>query len=178
MNFGKQITFTNSYYVGKDTLIGEFPALRLYTDEYTNENDAKAALNDLRDRFPNARIYEWQDLYDIDKPLEIINSVTEAQAVINNKRRREAKHASVAGVAAVPESADNKPDTPGVESITAESTGMVDVEHSQDRQPKHTVQGDTELELPKEVVVGAWFEIYMGEGKPKRYLKLVEISCD
>ena len=176
MIYSKQISFSNSYYVGKDTLVGEFPALRLYTDEYTDENDAKAALKDLKDRFPNAKIYEWQDLHDIDNPLEIINSVTEAQAVINDKRREEAKHALAEGVAEAPESIDKKPDMPDGKSITAESTGVVDGKHSQDRQPDDTAQGNTEMQLPKEVVVGAWFEIYMGEGKPKRYLKLVEIS--
>ncbi len=30
--------------------------------------------------------------------------------------------------------------------------------------------------MPREVVVGNWFELYMGEGKPKRHLKLIRVD--
>lgn len=285
--FGKQIATVDTFYVGKDTLIGELPALRLLTREYADKNDAGAALDELRGQFPSARICDWQDLFDIDNPKEVIDDARKVATARKEKRHAAAKKTVVETLSRMIDGKHVPPVlttfiikcwAPLMAHIHLEegetSSSWSDAVHTLSdliaaAQPKHTwleleqifgevdlyfdnlkqrlksaptfkdpqdeeldrlwnwyreravlkstecnrdESGDTsptvttdprsadhqddptvdastpedqadptetkpsEVHIPREVVVGNWFELYMGESKPKRHLKLIKID--
>ena len=287
--FGKQIATVDTYYVGKDTFVGELPALRLLTGEYADKDDAGAALDELRGQFPNARICDWQDLFDIDNPKEVIDDAKKVAAERKQQSHAAAKKAVVETLSRIIEGkqvppvlttfiikcwapllahyhleqgekssswseavhtlsdliAASQPEHTWLEleqifgevdlyfdnlkqnlknsptfkdeheeeldrlwswyreravikssecnsdesedSSPATTADLGNADHHDDTTvgapipEEHTDSTETKpntVQIPQEVVVGNWFELYMGEGKPKRHLKLIKIDQD
>ena len=282
--FGKQLASVDTYYVGKDTFVGELPALRLLTQEYADKEDAGAALDELRGQFPSARICDWQDLFDIDNPKEVIDDAEKIAAARKEQRHAAAKKAVVETLARMIDGKEVPPvlttflikcwaplmahyhleqgeqSSPWSDAVHTLSElieaaqpkltwleleqifGEIDLyfdnlkqslrsaptfrghhdeeldslwnwyreravlkssecsvdeagdsspvdQHSADyqddavadssashEQPEPAETQSSQVHMPREVVVGNWFELYMGEGKPKRHLKLIRID--